>query len=354
MMSLGGLFWGFAGIGLIIFMQILSMQKFAVDAVKKHGVAEVQASRLGGVALVIGSLAGLLIFTSVGYSNSSGVGPFGIDWFNWIAVAGCAILGLNEDLIGDGLHPKLRLLVQFIIFGFIFTFWPFLIPKEIGVIGIDFLLSNSMIAFGCCLVFSIGFLNAVNISDGANGLVSSICVIFFTTIFLETGRLAPLVMLYSSSIFLIFNVISGRLFLGDAGSYAIGASLLIGSLYFYGFGLMSLSFLAVTLFYPCVECLVSVLRRFIYRRPIMSPDNHHLHNMLHARYRELFSSKNLANSLSGLTIAGCSSGIAMIGYLVDPLSITSNNWGWVFLFQLFLYSFAYSHLREAQGPSGVV
>ena len=36
--------------------------------------------------------------------------------------------------------------------------------------------------------------------------------------------------LYGASLFLIFNVISGRLFLGDAGSYGIGAAMLMSGL----------------------------------------------------------------------------------------------------------------------------
>ena len=334
-LTLSALIWGLAGIGLVLLMQFISMQNLGIDPVDKHGPAEVQASRLGGLALILGGVIGLLIFSASGFNSGSEKGFFGIDWYNWIAVVGCAGLGFIEDISDTAIKPHLRLFVQLVIFSSVFFFWPFLIPKSINIFWIDYLLSIPIVAFGCCVIFSLGFLNAVNMTDGANGLISSICVVFFTIMFLEHGGLASLVMIYSSSVFLILNVISGRLFLGDAGAYAIGASLLIGALYFFSVDLVSLSFLAVLLFYPCFECLVTVSRRLIRGRPIMSADENHLHNRLHFHYRKLFRSKTLANSLVGLTIAVFTSGIALIGYLINPLLILSSDWTFVFICLLY-------------------
>lgn len=56
--------------------------------------------------------------------------------------------------------------------------------------------------------------------------------------------------------FLIFNVISGRLFLGDAGAYGMGACLLISALDCFSYGYMSLYFLAALLSYPCLDFFV--------------------------------------------------------------------------------------------------
>ena len=139
-LMLSALIWGLAGISLILLMQFISMQNLGIDPVDKHGPAEVEASRLGGLALIIGGVIGLLIFSESGFNNGSGAGFFGIGWYNWIAVLGCAGLGFVEDISNTAIKPQLRLFFQLVIFSSIFFFWPFLIPKSIDIFWIDYLL----------------------------------------------------------------------------------------------------------------------------------------------------------------------------------------------------------------------
>ena len=115
--------------------------------------------------------------------------------------------------------------------------------------------------------------------------------------------------LYGASLFLIFNVVSGRLFLGDAGAYAIGSAMLVTGLTAFSEGVVSLPFLAVLFFYPCVDFSVSLIRRCINGESITAPDNDHLHNRVYAYFKSVFKSKNMANSATGLSIAAGSSGL---------------------------------------------
>ena len=172
--------------------------------------------------------------------NSSG--PLDVGWFAWVAVIGCMLLGLVEDIRNDSLSPRVRLAAKTSIFTLVLWLSPTLVPSAIGVPVIDSLLAVPSIAFVLCVVFCVGFLNAVNMADGANGLVSSIVVMANIIFYQELGGLGFLTVLTCTSVFLIFNVISGRLFLGDAGAYGMGACLLISALYCFGYGYMSLSF----------------------------------------------------------------------------------------------------------------
>ncbi len=63
-----------------------------------------------------------------------------------------------------------------------------------------------------------GFIHAANMADGANGLMPGILAIAFSLFFAETGSLVYAALMISCGLFAIFNVISGRIFLGDAGS----------------------------------------------------------------------------------------------------------------------------------------
>ena len=54
--------FGVGGLIIILLMQWMTLQSYASDAVDKHGIAEVKASRLGGVALVAAILMSLALF----------------------------------------------------------------------------------------------------------------------------------------------------------------------------------------------------------------------------------------------------------------------------------------------------
>ena len=341
MLIIAFIVWGFVGLFLIGLMQFVSMQGWATDSVHKHGIAEMQASRLGGAVCI---LAGFLVVITLklnGADESGGSGPFGIRRFVLVAILGSMTLGLIEDIRNDSLSPRIRLGILAILFGFILWQWPALVPSSIGAPILDSLLSIPALAFVLCLVFCVGFLNAVNMADGANGLVPSILLAAYIIFYQEYGGVGLLSAVTILSAFWIFNVVSGRLFLGDAGAYAFGASLLVSSLTSYANGIMSLSFLAALLCYPCLDFLFSILRRLVNGRPIMKPDNDHLHNRIHFQYRKFIKSKNIANSAAGLTVAGASSGVVLWGYLAAWWPINSGQWIVIFAAQSVAYGLAY-------------
>ena len=329
--------FGVGGLVIILLMQFMTLQSYASDAVDKHGIAEVQASRLGGVALVSAVLMSLALFIINGDKGSEAVSQAQDNWPIWFGAAGCFTLGLIEDLRNNSLSPRFRLISKATVLAMVFLLVPELIPSSIGLPGVDWLLSIPFIAFVVCLFFSVGFINAVNTVDGANGLVIGIFVI---NCYIFTAEMDGIVLpagLYGASLFLIFNVVSGRLFLGDAGAYAIGSAMLVTGLTAFSEGVVSLPFLAVLFFYPCVDFSVSLIRRRINGESITAPDNDHLHNRVYAYFKSVFKSKNMANSATGLSIAAGSSGVALVGYVGELIPISSNLWFFVFLAQCGLY-----------------
>ena len=341
MLIIAFIVWGFVGLFLIGLMQFVSMQGWATDSVHKHGIAEMQASRLGGAVCILGGFLVVIMLKLNGADESGGSGPFGIRRFVVVAIMGSMVLGLVEDIRNDSLSPRIRLGILAILFGLILWQWPALVPSSVGAPILDSLLSIPALAFVLCLVFCVGFLNAVNMADGANGLVPSILLAAYIIFYQEYGGVGLLSVVTILSAFWIFNVVSGRLFLGDAGAYAFGASLLVSSLTSYANGIMSLSFLAALLCYPCLDFLFSILRRLVNGRPIMKPDNDHLHNRIHFQYRKFIKSKNIANSAAGLTVAGASSGVVLWGYLAAWWPINSGQWIVIFAAQSVAYGLAY-------------
>ena len=329
--------FGVGGLVIILIMQWMTLQSYASDAVDKHGIAEVQASRLGGVALVLGVLISLALFMTNADTAPEVFSQVQGNWPIWLGAAGCFALGLIEDLRNNSLSPRFRLISKALVLVMVFLLAPQLVPNSIGLPGIDWMLSFPVIGFVFCLFFSVGFINAVNTVDGANGLVAGIFVIscyIFTT---EMDGIALPAGLFGAGLFLIFNVVSGRLFLGDAGAYGLGTAMLITGLTAYSEEEVSLAFLAVLFFYPCFDFIVSLIRRRLDGQPMTAPDNDHLHNRVYTYFKSLFKSKNMANSATGLSIAIGSSGFALAGYVGELIPITSNLWLWVFLAQCGLY-----------------
>jgi len=332
------IFFGLTGLIIMLFFQWITLQSYAADAADKHGISQVSASRLGGLAIFISWLGLMLAGYSNGYMGEKSGGPAGPYWIDWFAVGCCAVLGLAEDLRNNMLSPRFRLFAELAIFAIAIAFWPLLIPIDFGLPGLDALMTVPVIGWFLTVVFCVGFINAVNMSDGANGLIPGIMTIAYGLFYLITSEFVYAAMMTACGLFTLFNIISGRLFLGDTGAYGLGAFLAISALYLFSQDVFSAAFLACLFAYPCIDFVVTLIRRYRAGRSIFLPDNDHLHNRIHYHFQQWLPSKTLANSMTGVLVVASSSGLALVGYLNQWWLVTSHFWGWVFLFQWVGYS----------------
>ena len=334
-------FFGLFGLVVMLGLQWLTRQSYAQDVIEKHGIADAKASRLGGVAVVVVTCVIMLLASLTGVILPS-EGLLDSYYFGWFGCVACASLGLIEDFRNDVLKPSYRLVAKGLIFAIVLWQWPSLIPTTLGVSIFDSLLSVPLLAWLITLLFCVGFLNAVNMADGANGLMPGVFFIAFTVFYLQTGGFVYSALMTSSGLFLIFNTISGRLFLGDAGAYGLGAAVVLAGLSLHSEGIFSAAFLATLLMYPCIELLVSMGRRLLLGRSMFLPDNDHLHNRIYFHLRRRFGSTTLANSLTGLAVALMSSGVALVGYFAQWWPVTDNGWIAAFVVQCFIYSIVFT------------
>jgi len=340
MMLLATIFFGLTGLVIMIILQWFTRQSYAQDSVNKHGISKIAASRLGGLAVILCTVGLLGVGTYTGLVGDLRV-PFEAQPFGWLAVLACMALGLTEDLYNDFLSPRFRLWVVLIIFALLITYRPGLIPLDLGVWGLDALMATPIMGWLLTVIFCVGFINAVNMADGANGLMPGILAISFSLFFAETGSLVYATLMISCGLFAIFNVISGRIFLGDAGSYGLGAALVLSGLFLFSEGVFSAPFLAVLLAYPCIDFVSAIVRRRWAGRAIFLPDNDHLHNRIHFHFQKRCRSATLANSLTGGVIVASSAGIAMLGNVLNWLPVTSQLWALVFILQCIAYVFIF-------------
>jgi phospho-N-acetylmuramoyl-pentapeptide-transferase len=160
------------------------------------------------------------------------------------------LLGLIDDLVkifgkgqkGDspfgltfGLTRKYKFILQWLLAFFI----AYMIYRHLGIRIIHIPLFNTLLNIGYWYIpfaafVIVSFTNAVNITDGLDGLVSGLLLICLTVFgVIAAGNLdTPLSMFISIWIgaliaFLYFNVYPARLFLGDTGALAFGAMLAV-------------------------------------------------------------------------------------------------------------------------------
>lgn len=149
-------------------------------------------------------------------------------------------------------------------------------------------LTNTFFLGGFGLAFTVlclvGLQNAINMADGKNGLVIGLMLIWTVGLLhFAPAHVEPVLIAFALglAIALPFNL-SGRLSLGDSGTYAI--SILVGVLTLYAynvnFAALPADLVALWFLIPIVDCLRLMVARMIAGRSPFSSDRHHLHHIL--------------------------------------------------------------------------
>ena len=198
------------------------------------------------------------------------------------------ILGLLDDLKLN-IGPKFRLILMIVFLITLVISNKFYIENT----GIDFLnrfLEIDIFAlFFVCLCF-LFIINGSNLIDGYNGLLGIHTLIILTNLFFinhfnGNNDLAFFILcgILMVIIFLIYNFPKATLFLGDSGSYFLGAFIAISviktSIANPG---ISPFYFCILLFYLFFEVFFSFIRKIaLERRTPLFPDNKHLHMLLY-------------------------------------------------------------------------
>ncbi len=175
----------------------------------------------------------------------------------------------------------------------------FYIGKEAVVSDIGFKLPFFVGVF--FTVFAItGVINAINISDGINGLSSGIAIIasFYLTLICDerTVGIFNLLLVFIANLvgFFVVNFFTGKIFLGDGGAYFIGYVLSFISVILSNrlSDKVSPWYFLILLQYPVFETLFSIYRRrFLKNKSAFCADRLHMHTLIYRRvFRNQFKS----------------------------------------------------------------
>ena len=330
------LFGGLISVMTLALLYWLSSRPFGVDREGKHGISQKNSSRLGGIAIFVS----VLLF-SVGapwLSDSvallielNGDEISTIRGYQWLACV-IGLVGLADD-INFGIKPMRRMLLLFAISIAGFVWAPEWLPDLHRFSVSSELLTIPLVTIILSAFVLVGFTNAANMVDGANGLLGIIATVFFLLVYLLTNEPLYWALVLAISTFILFNTVTGRIFMGDFGAYTIGALIVLVSYQVFNTEAVSVWLFASFLSYPCVEIIRVISLRMLQGKSPVYSDNNHLHNFLHQFLSVRFKSPLIANSMTGFLLASLSSVLPLVLYLTELLTISSPLWAWIFAMQ---------------------
>lgn len=245
----------------------------AVDRPRSRGLAERSTPLLGGLAIFAGALTAGLLYLP------------GTDRYHAILVGAAvvAVVGMIDDV--RPLHPVLKLIGQSGA-ALLLVSWG---GVDVHNFTLPFIHRVDLRGFGppLTLLGLVAIMNAVNFTDGVDGLAAGVCsissaafgIIAFSLQRDPAGVLA-LITAGAALGFLVHNFHPAAIFMGDCGSNLLG--LLLGATIVEGSlktnALIALFVPLVVLAVPFLDTTFVVLKRMKYKRPVYTADTNHFHH----------------------------------------------------------------------------
>jgi len=208
-----------------------------------------------------------------------------LTWFVF-GVSGMYLIGLTDDRFALG--PKIRLALAFIVLLLLVLYAPDFGLPFLRFSGTDRVWFLDDAGQGFALLCLVGLLNAVNMADGKNGLVSGICLIWSLTLLIRCpAPLLPVLVatIVALAVVMYFNL-RGKLFLGDGGSYALSGIFGLLAIYIYNheFAVVRADHIAVLFAIPVFDTIRLMAVRIRRGQSPFAGDRTHLHHYLALRW----------------------------------------------------------------------
>ncbi len=244
---------------------------------KRHSVV---TPLVGGIAVAAAAVASALLASQL----SGAVPALHLAWLA-VAVAVMFAIGAADDRFH--LSPLLRLAAAVAVLLLVLAEAPDFGVTFLRFAGDDRIWMLDGWGAGFSLLCLVGLLNAVNMADGKNGIVSGMGLIWTVVLaFHVAPAMLPVLAATGAALALTwrFNM-AGRLFLGDGGSYAMSALFGLVAIHAYNhdFEVMRADDVAVLFAIPVFDTVRLMAVRALRRRSPFEGDRDHLHHHLHAR-----------------------------------------------------------------------
>lgn len=210
-----------------------------------------------------------------------------------VAIVGYGLVGFLDDFKKlvlqdpEGMSPKVKMLGLFIVTVILIALYLYVFKLGTSII---IPIVNQPLALGTVIfiLFAtfilLGTTNAVNLTDGLDGLATGVVAIIMTFFTLEALKQQNYEMVvFSASMvgacigFLLFNMHPAKVFLGDTGSLALGGAVAITAL------ILKMPLYLAIVALVCIVDTISVMLQVVYFKATkgkrlfkMAPFHHHL------------------------------------------------------------------------------
>ncbi len=190
---------------------------------------------MGGITF-LGTILILLPFVALGNSIGGILTPNNITILLTVTmiILGYGYIGFRDDYLKvmnrrneSGLSPKQKLVLQFIIS--ILVILSLIHMQHDAAVNLGLFTISGLLYYLIVPVMIVGFSNATNLTDGLDGLLSTISIIVFFTLSIIAGSQGNLMiqtidLLVVGSLlgFLVYNFNPAKMFMGDTGSLVLG------------------------------------------------------------------------------------------------------------------------------------
>jgi len=232
--------------------------------------------RVGGIAIMLGVFMSTVFWLpESSFTHAYAVGA-----------AVIVLLGMVDDFKGLGFRVKF---LGQVAAALVVAVYGDVRIRSLGTLLPDGLLLPEAISIPLTVVAIVGVTNAVNLSDGLDGLAGGICLLSFSCLgyLAYAGEDLALCLLGLALVgaimgFLRYNTYPAELFLGDTGSQFLGFSAICISLGLTQQQATALSPLLplLVLGFPVLDTLGVMAQRLSEGRPLFSPDKNHFHHRL--------------------------------------------------------------------------
>lgn len=266
----------------VLLLRPIALRRGWVDRPGGRRIHSEPTPNVGGIAVTVGATVPLVTV----------LGLFRPDVLFRPEVAalvggGLATLGLGFIDDQRGLSAWLKFGLEWIVGSIAFWAGARILGAGIGPAEIATL--PLWASYGITVFWIVGATNAFNLIDGSDGIAggaAAFASVTLAVVFLLNGEpvglLAATILAGAALGFLLFNFPPASIFLGDGGSLFLGYTLAVLGVITTTTASTLLA-LAIPLFafaVPLLDTSIAILRRFLRREPIFSPDRGHIHHRL--------------------------------------------------------------------------